>query len=29
MPKGEDADLEEFLERIAQVITLGRTGQGV
>ena len=27
MPKGEDADLEEFPERIAQVVTLERAGQ--
>ncbi|MGD1856945.1 MAG: hypothetical protein ACFB2W_22145 [Leptolyngbyaceae cyanobacterium] len=26
MPKGEDSDLEEFPERIAQVIAMERTG---
>lgn len=29
MPKGEDADLEEFPERIAQVIMMERTGHSV
>ena len=28
MPKGEDADLEEFPERIAAVITMERSGNG-
>ncbi|MEM6255802.1 MAG: hypothetical protein AAF821_23060 [Cyanobacteria bacterium P01_D01_bin.156] len=29
MPKGEDADLEEFPERIAQVISMERAGHNV
>ena len=28
MPKGEDADLEEFPERIAEVIAMERVGAG-